>query len=67
MKTKYEIRTDSRGDRIYVSRDFPELKRRISRCFWDCRNRESVIRWAKRDILREAQEVWGFPKKRREV
>jgi len=62
---KYEIQIDR--DNIYISRDFPELKRRISRRVLNCSDRESLIRWAKRDILREAQEVWGFPKKRKEA
>ena len=63
MKKKYEIIVGS--DRIYVSRDFPELKRVIRRIFWDCLQRESLIARAKREILREAQEVWGFPKKKK--
>jgi len=63
MKTKYEIRID--GDYIHVSRDFPELKRKISRCVLNTSDWESLIRWAKRDILWEAQEVWGFPKKKK--
>jgi hypothetical protein len=58
---KYEIKL--RGDNIHVTRDFPELKRTIRRVVLNSSDWKSLVRWAKRDILREAQEVWGFPKK----
>jgi len=58
---KYVIRFN--GDNIHVTRNFPELGRTISRCVLNCSDWKSLVRWAKKEILREAQEVWGYPKK----
>jgi len=58
---KYVIRFD--GDNIHITRNFPEIGRTISRCVLNCSEWMSLVRWAKRDILKEAKEVWSFSMK----
>ena len=62
MKRKYEIKFEK--DNIFISRNFPEIKKTIRRVVLNCSDWKSLVRWAKRDILREAQQEVKIVKKR---
>ena len=62
MKRKYEIKFEK--DNIFISRNFPEIKKTIRRVVLNCREWKSLVSWAKRDILREAQQEIKLFKKR---
>jgi hypothetical protein len=62
MKRKYEIQI--KKDNILISREFPEIKRTIRRVVLNTSGWESLVRWAKRDILKESKEVWLFKERR---
>ena len=55
---KYKIRYEKSN--IFVSRDFPELFREISRVTARITGWEKEIPKMKREILKEAKEVWAF-------
>ena len=61
MKRKYEIKFEK--DNILISRNFPEIKKTIRRVVLNCSNWKSLVSWAKRDILREAQQEVKMLKK----
>ena len=61
MKRKYEIKFEK--DNIFISRNFPEIKKTIRRVVLNCSNWKSLVSWAKRDILREAQQEVKMLKK----
>ena len=61
MKRKYEIKFEK--DNIFISRNFPEIKKTIRRVVLNCSNWKSLVSLAKRDILREAQQEVKMLKK----
>jgi hypothetical protein len=60
---KYNIRYDANN--IWVSREFPEIHTTLSRVIARVEGWEKELRWAKRDILREARAL-GWKGGRRE-